>query len=93
MIQVKHAPAGHIGQLFADPDPRKPGCRTRFLDVTGNWCETEEDALEDVRGRARSHRLKLLDAQIKRLAEKLECLRKLADQIRDQRNYEIVRKA
>ena len=72
MIKHKHAPAGFIAQFFTDeklPYPGAPNQEYRgnhFMDVTGEWCPTLEEAIVSVKKRR--------PLEIKKLRKRLETL-------------------
>jgi TolA-binding protein len=87
MIKYRKAPAGYIAQYFTDEKLPLPGSPNQnyldnqFLDVTGFWSSSLEDALMSVK--------KQRPVVIKKLQKKLE---KLESKVNDLRTWiEILR--
>jgi len=69
MIKFKKAPAGYIAQFFTDDRRPYPGAPNQefldhhYMDVTGEWCPTLEEAIESVK--------KQRPKEVKKLQKKL----------------------
>lgn len=76
MISLKKAPAGIIGQFVTDEKLPFPGVPNQeykdhhFLDVTGEWCATEEEAIASVK-KAREKKIKSLEKRMAKIREEI----------------------
>lgn len=77
MIKVKKAPAGFIGQIYKDDSDTE---WNGFLDVTGKWTTTLEDAVTSVK-KERTRKITNLQRRIESLRAQIKELEDASDVI------------